>query len=62
MKNDPYDNISKNDIPSNKKKQSPIEYVNDGEMWNRLKKIDDAVRKKEQVKPKYGIPPPKRKK
>lgn len=40
----------------------PIELTNDAEMWNQMKKIEQARLKKEQVKPKYGIPPPKRKK
>lgn len=60
--NKDYFDLSKNDLPSKKKDTGNIEYTNDSDMWNRLKKIDDAARKREQVKPKYGIPPSKRKK
>lgn len=54
MKKDPYSEISKKDINPSKQK---MEHTNDAEMWNRLKKIDDAARKQVTVKPKYGVPP-----
>ena len=54
-------NLEKSDLPS-KRKPSEMELTNDGDSWNRLKKLDEAARKRLIVKPKYGIPPPKRKK
>lgn len=45
-----------------KQQVEQFETTNDAEMWNRMKKIEEAAKKRDVVKPKYGIPPPKRKK